>query len=70
MNNTISNFTRNQIKAGLKQLPENWQLTFKRMYAHKNIDWDIEKVVDNMPDEKLDWALSQVENSLLKLKIQ
>lgn len=68
MNNTVSNFTREEIKQGLKQLPESWQLMFKRMYSHDNLDCDIEIVVDNMPDEKLDWALTQVENSLSKLK--
>ena len=66
MNNTVSNFTRQQIKEGLKQLPDSWQTIFKRMYSHDNLDCDIETVVDNMPDEKLDWALSQVENSLKK----
>lgn len=66
MNNTVSNFTRQQIKEGLKQLPDSWQTIFKRMYSHDNLDCDIETVVDNMPDGKLDWALSQVENSLKK----
>lgn len=67
MNKTVSDFTRDSIKMGLKQLPERAQLLFKRMYSHNNLDLDIEKVVDNMPDEKLDWALSQVENSLVRL---
>lgn len=67
MNKTVSDFTREQIKMGLKQLPENWQLMFKRMYSHENLELDLEIIVDNMPDEKQDWALSQVENSLAKL---
>ena len=67
MNKSISDFTRQQIKEGLKQLPYNWQMMFKRMYSHNNLDCDIVTVVDNMPDEKLDWALSQVENSLKKI---
>ncbi len=67
MNKSISDFTRQQIKEGLKQLPDNWQMMFKRMYSHNNLDCDIVTVVDNMPDEKLDWALSQVENSLKKI---
>lgn len=67
MNKTVSNFTKQQIKEGLKQLPDDWQMMFKRMYAHNNLDCDIETVVDNVPDEKLDWALSQVENSLKKI---
>ena len=67
MNKSISDFTRQQIKEGLKQLPDNWQMMFKRMYSHNNLDCDIVTVVDNMPDEKLDWTLSQVENSLKKI---
>lgn len=67
MNKSISDFTRQQIKEGLKQLPDNWQMMFKRMYSHNNLDCDIVTVVNNMPDEKLDWALSQVENSLKKI---
>lgn len=67
MNKSISDFTRQQIKEGLKQLPDNWQMMFKRMYSHNNLDCDIVTVVDNMLDEKLDWALSQVENSLKKI---
>lgn len=67
MNKTVSNFTKQQIKEGLKQLPDSWQMMFKRMYAHNSFDCDIETVVNNMPDEKLDWALSQVENSLKKI---
>lgn len=67
MNSTIDNFTREQIKEGLKSLPDNWQLMFKRMYSHKNLEADIDEVVNKMPSNKLDWALSQVENSINKL---
>ena len=68
MNNKVSDFTREEIKDGLKQLPEKWQLMFKRMYSHNNLELDIDSVVDNMPDDKLDWALTQVENSLAKIE--
>ena len=66
MNNTIEQFTREEIKNGLTLLPEGWTLMFKRMYSHKDLDANINDIVDNMPAEKLDWALSQVENSLAK----
>ena len=59
MNATISKLIREKIKDGLDKLPESWQNMFKRMY----------KDVDTMPDEKLDHALTQVENSLNKLNI-
>lgn len=62
--------TKQLLKDGLNKLPQNWQLTFKRMYSHKNLELPINEVVDNMPDDKLDWALSQVENSLAKIEKQ
>lgn len=66
MNNQVLEFCRKQIKEGLSKLPEEWQIKFKRMYAHGHLDKDINKVVDDMPEGKLDWALSQVDNSLKK----
>lgn len=70
MNKTISNFTRDKIKSGLNKLPSGYQLMFKRMYSANDLNMDIYKVVDNMPDEKLDWALTQVETTLIKLDIK
>ena len=64
MNATIAQFARKQIKAGLVLLPEGWQNKFKLMYG--KIDMTVDDVVNKMPDTKLDWALSQVENSLRK----
>lgn len=66
MNNQIQDFARQKIKDGLAQLPENWQTMFKRMYSHENLDADINDVVDNVPEDKLDWAMQQVEKSLAK----
>lgn len=67
MNNAIKKFAQKKLKSGLSQLPEGHQLLFKRMYSHKNLNADINVIVDNLPDEKLDWAMQQVENSLNKL---
>jgi len=69
MNKSIEHFTRESLKEGLKKLPEKWQLTFRRMYSHEDLEKDISIVVDEMPIERLDWALTQVENSLNKLEI-
>ena len=68
MNKTITDFTRTQIKEGLSQLPSKWVHKFKQIYSHNDLNADINNVVDNLPSDKLDWALTQVENSLLKLK--
>ena len=64
MNNQIQEFARNELKAGLAMLPEKNQLFFKRMYSHKNLEADIDEVVDAMPEEKLDQAMQQVQRTL------
>jgi hypothetical protein len=63
MNSTIENFTRQSIKDALKKCTEPQQLVFKKMYSHKDLDLPIDKVVDKMPVGKLDWALTQVEQT-------
>ena len=66
MNNHIQDFARQTLKDGLSQLPEDQQLMFKRMYSHENLEASINDVVDSMPEDKLDWAMQQVERSLAK----
>lgn len=68
MNNKLKSFAREELKKGLSQLPDGWHRRFKQMYSPKNLDMDINDVVDKMPEEKLDWAMQQVENSLEKLR--
>ncbi len=58
---------RVEIKAGLAHLPESNRLLFMRMYSHENLDANINDVVDAMPEDKLDWAMQQVQRSLDKL---
>ena len=74
MNKTTESFLRNEIKEGLKMLkPENHEM-FKRMYAGRteedkaDMEMPIDLVVDNMPVEKLDHALSQIERTIKNLK--
>ena len=38
------------------------------MYSHKDLDKDINEVVDQIPDEKLDWAMQQIQRTLDKNK--
>ena len=66
MNNQMQEFARKTLKEGLAQLPKGWQRKFKQMYSYGNLESDINDVVDNMPEDKLDWAMQQVENSLAK----
>lgn len=66
MNPTVAEFIRKQIKEGLTLLPEKSQILFKRMYSHKDPDKPIDAIIDAMPTDQLDWALTQVQNSLKK----
>lgn len=68
MNKQLEDYARQKIKEGLSKLSEGHQTIFKRMYSHENSRLSINEVVDNMQKEKLDWALTQVQNSLKKLQ--
>ena len=41
-------------------------MLFKRMYSPKNLGDGIDDIVDSIPEDKLDWAMQQVERSLEK----
>jgi len=68
MNDKLKQFAREDLKAGLSKLPESWQFMFKRLYSTNNLKATIDEVVDNMPDEDLDVAMMQVQNSLSKIE--
>ena len=67
MNNQMQDFARQALKDGLATLPESHHMIFKRMYSHLNLDLNINDVVDAMPEDKLDWAMQQVQRSIDKL---
>lgn len=82
MNAQLERFARQTLKAGLAQLPEGHQRTFKLMYARGKINRGISErtveesvavpinqCVDEMPVEKLDWAMEQVSRSISKLTV-
>ncbi len=66
MNNEIQQFARNSLKSKLGLCNEAEQLMFKRMYSHKDLSLAMGEVVDNMPEERLDWAMEQVQRTLDK----
>ena len=68
MNSQLVAYARKKIKEGLSELSEGHQVVFKRLYSHENLELPIDEVVDNVPEEKLSWALTQVQNSLEKLQ--
>lgn len=67
MNNEIQEFARNSLKEGLSLCTDAQVHLFKRMYSHNNLDLDIDEVVDNMPEGKIDNAMLQVQRTLDKL---
>ena len=66
MNKSLQSYARAQLKEMLAKCTEGQQHFFKRMYSHQNLELDINDVVDNMPDEKLDWAMHQCQMTLKK----
>lgn len=66
----LEQYARQQLVDGLNQCTESQVKVFKRMYAFKHLDWSIEQVVEAMPEEKVDWALTQVETTLKKMAIK
>ncbi len=68
MNEKLQAYARQNLKDGLAQLPERNQMLFKRMYSHKNLEANMNDVVDKMPEDKLDWAMQQVDRSLAKME--
>ena len=66
MNKLLQNFARNYLKTGLAQLPFEQQNLFHRMYGHKKPGETLDNIVDEMSPERLDWAMEQVERTLMK----
>jgi len=75
MNQQLQDFARAKILEGLSKLPSDWQDKFKLMYGRdggkRSVDdakaLPLADVVRDMPADRLDGALTQVDNSLMKL---
>ena len=65
MNKILADFARQNIKEGLAKCTSKQVMFFKRMYSHENLEAEIESVVDGMSDEKLDWAMQQIQRQLV-----
>jgi hypothetical protein len=72
MNKQLDQFARKTLKEGLPQCTVDQQTKFKLMYARKGGKRSVEdakamplnEVVDEIPSEKLDWAMEQLESTL------
>jgi len=69
MNEKLKNFGKEELKKGLAKCTEDEQNLFKQMYAFEYRGKDIDYVVDHMPEEKIDWAMQQVERTLAKKQV-
>lgn len=58
MHSSAKEYMVNKIRNGLEQLEDRHRDLFNRMYPMG---------IENIPEDKLDWALSQVERTLDKL---
>jgi hypothetical protein len=76
MNDQLQQFARQTLNVGLSLLTENHLKTFKLMYGRDNgkrsvddvVAMPIEDVVKEIPSDKLDLAMQQVQHSLEKLE--
>jgi hypothetical protein len=74
MNPAALAFYRTQLKEGLAQLTDDNRRIFKLMYARSSgrrsvedaAAMPIDAVVDAMPEDILDWALTQVQRTVAK----
>ena len=74
MNKTLQEFARKTLVEGLNSLPSENRRIFALLYARNNgkrsVDeayaMSVEQIVEGMPEDKLDWAMRQVENTIEK----
>lgn len=64
MNETLKAAGKKILKDLIVNCTDDQQLLFKRMYAHKNLGISIFDAIDQMEDNKIDWAISQVETTI------
>jgi hypothetical protein len=65
-NETLIRISKEYLKELLMKCTEGQQLMFKRMYCSKKLDLSINEAVDQMDDNKIDWAVSQTERTVEK----
>jgi len=68
MNKQLEDFARSTIKLGLMKISADEFIIFKRMYSHNDLLKDIDSVVNEMPVEKLDWAMQQIERTITNVR--
>lgn len=55
---------RQLLKDMLEQCTGPQQDVFRNMYGHRHPEWTLDQIVDDMPGERVSWALEQVERTI------
>jgi hypothetical protein len=66
VNKVIEKFARQELKDALLGLNSSSINIFKQMYYPTDLSMSTDYIVDNMPADTLDWALTQVHKTLDK----
>jgi hypothetical protein len=64
MNSELEKFARASLIEDLSLCTDKQESLFRRMYSEGNLELPIEEVVANLSTDKLDWAMTQVRNTL------
>lgn len=64
--NNITSISKDMLKNLLSKCTEAQQLQFKKMYCHRNLELSIDDSVEQMDESKIDWAITQAENTINK----
>jgi hypothetical protein len=65
-NKTLIAAGRKILKDLLPKCTEAEQHMFKRFYSNDDLARSVEEAIDNMDPDRIDWAITQVENALSK----
>ena len=68
MDPRVEKYARMILLQDLLECTNDQQMIFKKMYSPDNLKATIVDVVDNLPEEKIDWAMKQVLRTIEKKK--
>ncbi len=66
MNKELENYARQNLKDNISKCTDAEKVLFARMYGRFGYNDNIYTVIDGMDPDKLDWAMTQVKNTLDK----
>ena len=69
MNNILETYARNWLKENISYCTDNQKHIFKRIYSCENLTLNIDTVIDTMPTDQLDNAITKVQRTIDKNKL-